>query len=119
MESMLSFISIIFIVFGILQIILFFKIWGMTNDVSKITRILESKAFNFQESHMNDSQEKVEQPTHQEMELSNDINIGSRVIRLSDEKTMIVDSIENGKFFCKGSMIEGYKYYSREEIKPV
>ena len=29
-------LSIIFIVFGILQIILFFKLWGMTNNVSKI-----------------------------------------------------------------------------------
>ena len=36
-------ISIIFIVFGILQIILFFKMWGMTNNVSRITRLLESK----------------------------------------------------------------------------
>lgn len=36
MEGMLNFISIIFIVFGILQIILFFKMWGMTNDVNKI-----------------------------------------------------------------------------------
>lgn len=29
-------VSIIIIVFGILQIILFFKVWGMTNDVKKI-----------------------------------------------------------------------------------
>ena len=43
MESILTFISIIFIVFGILQIILFFKMWGMTNNVSRITRLLESK----------------------------------------------------------------------------
>ena len=33
METILA---IIFIVFGILQIILFFKIWGMTNDVREI-----------------------------------------------------------------------------------
>lgn len=43
MESIPTFISIIFIVFGILQIILFFKMWGMTNNVSRITRLLESK----------------------------------------------------------------------------
>lgn len=36
MEDMLTFTGIIVIVFGILQIILFFKIWGMTNDVRKI-----------------------------------------------------------------------------------
>ncbi len=31
-----SFLMVIVVVFGILQIILFFKIWGMTNDVNKI-----------------------------------------------------------------------------------
>lgn len=34
MESLLS---IILIVFGVLQIILFFKVWGMTNNVKKIS----------------------------------------------------------------------------------
>lgn len=33
---MLELLSIIFLIFGILQIILFFKIWGMTNDVRAI-----------------------------------------------------------------------------------
>ena len=36
MEGITLFVSIVIIVFGILQIILFFKLWGMTNDVSKI-----------------------------------------------------------------------------------
>lgn len=36
MESMLNFVSVIIIIFGILQIILFFKLWGMTNNVERI-----------------------------------------------------------------------------------
>ncbi len=36
MEEITSFILIVIIVFGILQIILFFKLWGMTNNVKKI-----------------------------------------------------------------------------------
>ena len=36
METTLNIVSIIIIVFGILQIILFFKVWGMTNDVNNI-----------------------------------------------------------------------------------
>ena len=36
MESLMTFIVVILIVFGILQIILFFKIWGMTNDVRRM-----------------------------------------------------------------------------------
>ncbi len=36
MES-LNFVSVLLIIFGILQIILFFKLWIMTNDVRKLT----------------------------------------------------------------------------------
>ncbi|WP_321437305.1 hypothetical protein [uncultured Bacteroides sp.] len=38
---MYEFLSIILIVFGILQIILFFKTWIMTNDVKKIKEIAQ------------------------------------------------------------------------------
>ena len=33
MEGLMTFTGIVIIAFGILQIILFFKVWGMTNDV--------------------------------------------------------------------------------------
>lgn len=33
---MVEILSIILIVFGVLQIILFFKIWGMTNDIKEL-----------------------------------------------------------------------------------
>lgn len=44
MESTLNFASIIIIVFGILQIILFFKLWGMTNDIKEIKNKYIGKA---------------------------------------------------------------------------
>ena len=40
---MMELLSIIGIVFGVLQIILFFKIWGMTNNVKNILNVLNSK----------------------------------------------------------------------------
>lgn len=36
MEEFMMFFSVILVAFGILQIILFFKIWGMTNDVKEL-----------------------------------------------------------------------------------
>lgn len=33
-------ITILLIIFGVLQIILFFKVWGMTNDAEKIKRMI-------------------------------------------------------------------------------
>lgn len=38
MEGITLLVSIILIIFGVLQIILFFKLWGMTNDIKRITR---------------------------------------------------------------------------------
>lgn len=38
---MIDLLTIVLLVFGVLQIILFFKIWGMTNDVNKIKEKLE------------------------------------------------------------------------------
>lgn len=38
-----GFLSFVLVVFGILQIILFFKLWGMTNDVVEIKKYLLSK----------------------------------------------------------------------------
>lgn len=40
---MIELLSIVMLVFGILQIILFFKIWGMTNDISRIRSIIEKE----------------------------------------------------------------------------
>jgi F0F1-type ATP synthase membrane subunit b/b' len=36
MENFNTFIAFVVIVFGLLQLILFFKIWGMTNNVREI-----------------------------------------------------------------------------------
>lgn len=44
MESITIFISVIFMVFGILQIILFFKLWEMTNDVKLLRNHFVSQA---------------------------------------------------------------------------
>ena len=40
LDDFLSFIIIVSIIWGILNLILFFKIWGMTNDVSELKKII-------------------------------------------------------------------------------
>lgn len=52
MEAMFSFVGIIIIVFGILQIILFFKMWGMTNDVKQIKEALPNTPSNLSPAQM-------------------------------------------------------------------
>lgn len=45
MERMFTFVGIIIIVFGVLQIILFFKMWGMTNDTKKIKDLVQANGY--------------------------------------------------------------------------
>lgn len=45
METTLNIVSIIIIVFGVLQIILFFKVWGMTNDTRKIKNTVQANGY--------------------------------------------------------------------------
>lgn len=45
MEGLIRFTGIVMIAFGILQIILFFKIWGMTNNVKRIWKKIDNKDF--------------------------------------------------------------------------
>ena len=40
MTGIYAIIGIVMLVFGILQIVLFFKLWGMTNDVGQIKGLL-------------------------------------------------------------------------------
>lgn len=45
MEGLMTFTGCVMIAFGILQIILFFKLWGMTNNVSRIYKKIDNKDF--------------------------------------------------------------------------
>lgn len=47
---MIEIISIIMLVFGVLQIILFFKIWGMTNDVRELRDFIISRSITSNDS---------------------------------------------------------------------
>ena len=90
----------------------------MTNDVSKIKDLLEARLTNTQMTKCINSQTDIQSSKEAEkIVLPNDINIGDNIIRLSDGKNMIVDSIDDGQYFCKGSSTEDCSYYRREEIE--
>lgn len=108
MEVMFIFVGIIVIVFGILQIILFFKIWGMTNDVSKMKDMLEMKIQ--QESFNTDIINNKSK---------GDIEVGDLVVELKNERQLKVSDITaDGKYKCKvsGGIVE-VGIFSRDEIE--
>lgn len=93
METTLNIVSIIIIVFGILQIILFFKVWGMTNNVSEMKNMMELfLRKEFQEKHLT---------TNQNNKLESDIKVEDLVVELKNERQLKVVSItDSGEFEC-------------------
>lgn len=110
-------LSVILIVFGVLQIMLFFKIWGMTNDVRKI-----------KEKYLGGIIQKdiVSQKNIVEInpEINNSLyNIGDRVIILKTGKEATINSIDsdNDLYECHfggGFMFDGkFETFKGSEIK--
>lgn len=92
---MTTFLGIVSVVASVLQIILFFKIWGMTNDVKRLA-------------------EKFCPAEKQEQELY------SKVKRVSDGKTLIVVKIEDGKYTCMdGRTHKNEGTYTKEDVIPL
>jgi len=91
MEGLSSFTGVIIIVFGILQIILFFKLWGMTDDIKTIKdKYLESSSNNpiATEVTKKTSESKFE--------------VGALVVNIKSGKQMRIAEINSttGKYKC-------------------
>ncbi|SDN81231.1 M penetrans paralogue family 26 [Prevotella communis] len=116
MPGWLTFIGIVMIVWGILEIILFFKIWGMTNDVRKLTKkicVPESKSqVSIETMGDNDVLEGGDYDKRLDY-----IKSGDKVLRKSDGKIIEVDSVEGKRLFCKCGSFEGYKWYQKNSVE--
>lgn len=110
MEGIMGFVSIIIIIFGILQIILFFKLWGMTNNISEIKELIKNYSI----------REKVnpvlERPDAKSV---GDIKIEDLVVELKSERELrVVDITEDGKYQCKVlGAIAPAGFFDRSEIE--
>lgn len=111
MESILMFVSVVMIVFGILQIILFFKLWGMTNDIGEIKRMIDLKIKQeYQERRLSSKQND---------KLDSDVRIEDLVVELKNERQLKVVSItDEDKFECMTpGGISPVGLFSRDEIE--
>lgn len=118
METTLNIASIIIIVFGILQIILFFKIWGMTNDVSEMKSIMKGsfKNQNRQDYERNPESNK-EHPSNSKFE--SDIKIDDLVIELKSERQLkVTDITSDGRYKCRiAGGVSSAGIFDRSEIE--
>lgn len=114
---MIDFLTIVLLIFGVLQIILFFKVWGMTNDVKRL-----ANKFCTNDNNLSNTNDLVEIPCDSIPDNTPDedveIYIGDKVIRRKDSKEMVVDRIVFGKYGCAdlktNKFIAGYE---RNEIR--
>lgn len=102
-------VLIILVVFGILQIILFFKIWAMTNNVARIkddVDIMSSHAKQLRAKKARENETNIAVESHPEWA------IGSVVVRRETEEQMKIVSLNsNGSFLCTiGGKVAGSFY---------
>lgn len=94
-KDLCKFLAFLFIVFGLLQIILFFKIWGMTNDIAEIKKEFIK--------YLNKDEETVETST---FDMNNIISNGTLVVEIKTEKQMTFERLlPNHKYECSRNMI--------------
>ena len=117
MDNFTLFVSVIALIWGILNIILFFKIWGMTNDVRKLAdKLCGSSDYKPEVSNAVNGDQQVSEDANCDKRLDN-VKSGDKVKRKSDGKIMEVDSVEEKRLFCKGGSFEGYKWYPKSSVE--
>lgn len=123
METTLNIVSIIIIVFGILQIILFFKIWVMINNVGEMKNMMElyfRKNFHPQESI--DKEVSKHSPTDnkefdkEEFPSNSKFNKGDIVLYLPEKtKLVVIGYIQSNIYKCKTIDGTNKEYCFKEE----
>ena len=84
---------ILAIVWSILCIILFFKIWGMTNDVKEIKdHLLYSQTMERDNASLEQQKNTLSQVTIQ------DIKVGDKVVDIDSEETLRIVKILNNEY---------------------
>ena len=56
-ETLTTIVTIMSVIFGILNIVLFFKLWGMTDDVKRMLNIMEKSYYGEKEERYNIDEE--------------------------------------------------------------
>lgn len=100
---MTEILSIILLIFGVLQIILFFKLWGMTNDVRSMRAMVKDI--------LSTDVKEDREPNH------GIIQEGSLVVRLKDEVQMRVVRKDGYTYVCRPLGGGDSASYGRDEIE--
>ena len=118
-SEMEGFVIVIGVIWGILNIILFFKIWGMTNNVEKILEYLKNlESAKRKETTMNNTiirrnaatQDSVEQVQHDEGQLK----VGSKVS--AGDMTGVISAINCDMYYVSDEKGDVF-IYKKSDLK--
>lgn len=106
MTGIYAIIGIVMLVFGILQIVLFFKLWGMTNDVSQIKYLLCD--LSTQNAAAIKKPQDLEQ-TSSEQKVVGEWPVGTLVVHTATWQQMRIKEITpDHKYVCtQGNLVRG------------
>ncbi len=106
MTGIYTIIGIVMLVFGILQIVLFFKLWGMTNDVGQIKGLLSN--LSTQNATAAKSSHDLEQ-TSSEQKVVGKWPVGTLVVHTATIQQMRIKEITpDHKYVCtQGNLDRG------------
>jgi hypothetical protein len=90
MNPIADFLLIVYVISCILGITLFFKVWGMTNNVSRMLEIMEQK-------------NKEELKTENESPKDFNVSVGDKVFIKSKGKESEVIGIKGDKYECSSN----------------
>jgi hypothetical protein len=106
MEGLISFAGIIMIVFGILQIVLFFKLWGMTDDIKAIKNKYLEFSSNSSDLEPSSNKSSIPGTTNKNSEnTESKLEVGALVMNIKSGKQMRIKEINpiTGKYNCFSS----------------
>lgn len=123
MPRWIELMGILMIIWGVLEIILFFKIWRMTNDVHRLT-------YHFFRKANTDINASSVAPSHIQARLDkseigkydhrlDDVKIGDKVRRASDGKILEVVGIGEKTLECRGGVLDGVHSYLKDSLSVV
>lgn len=118
-----KFLMLLMIAWGILEIILFFKIWGMTNDVRKLTNQFCKQAKETKPEAVSKPVYNPTYPNNYELEdydpRLDKVKVGDKVRRKSDGKILEVIYVSEKALECRGGMLDGIHSYPKDALSIV
>lgn len=120
METTTIVLALIFVVFGILQIILFFKIWGMTDNVRLMHQNIASIQNLLSERITNESNPHQKYPSPIQSHSAAKFKDGDVVLdKVSQKRLIVVEVQTDGMCLCGNVAGEIERVFTPDELSVI